>query len=448
MDWREKYKDKLITAEQAARIVKSGDRISMPFISKGLTVLSELAKRKDELENVTLIGSHPQAFPWLSENMEPHFYIKDTFSFKTTQIGIAEKWIDWVPHIFGLTDGIRQLEKDRAKCVQYADVFIGTIGPPNGNGNSSFGLDLYFTPSILRTAKTKICEIQPNNIWTCGDYVHLSEIDYLVEASPKELPGTFSVPITPPPREEAEMAEVIGANIASLVRDGDTIQVGTGTSSGAVWQFLDMKNDLGVDTELMLAEVIDLIKAGNVNGKRNNANPGKILLTATIPRKEDPKTPERLAFIDHNPIFEFRDVGWLCNVPRIASNDNMIAVNAAVAIDLLGQAVITHIGTTPISGGGGGVEYPIGTHYSKGGRSVLSLLSTAMGGTVSRIVPQLESGALVSIPCYYVDYLVTEYGVVNLDGRSNRERAEAVISVAHPMFQPELRKAAKQLFYP
>jgi 4-hydroxybutyrate CoA-transferase len=152
--------------------------------------------------------------------------------------------------------------------------------------------------------------------------------------------------------------------------------------------------------------------------------------------------------MDQNPDFELYDVSHICNVPRIASIDNMLSINTAIAIDLNGQAVISHLGPTPISGPGGQVEYTIGSHYSKGGRCFLTLLSTAKGGTVSRIVPQLVPGSVVLIPNIYVDYLVTEHGIVNLECKSDRERAEAIISVAHPDFQPDLRKAARKMFYP
>jgi len=162
----------------------------------------------------------------------------------------------------------------------------------------------------------------------------------------------------------------------------------------------------------------------------------------------DPSTPPALQFVDNNPMFEFRDISYIANVPRVASNDNLVAINAVMAIDLIGQAVIDSLGSVPLSGPGGQPEYLIGSHYSQGGRAISTITTTAKGGTISRIVPQLEKGAMVAIPSFYMDYLVTEYGVVNLENKSRRERAEAIISIAHPDFQPELRKAAKKLFWP
>jgi len=260
------------------------------------------------------------------------------------------------------------------------------------------------------------------------------------------MPAEVVVPV--PSAEEQEIAQVIGANAASLVNDGDSIEIGAGTAAEATIDFLGDKNELGIDSELTYVQIVDLVKRGVITGKRKNVDLGKVVNSCFWTYAEDPKVPEALEFITENPTFEFRDISTMCNVPRIASQDNMVAINSILAVDLLGQVVITHLGSTPISGPGGQVEYCIGAHYSKGGRSIAMLSSTALRGKVSRIIPKLEAGTAVMIPMVYLDYLVTEYGIANLDCKSRWERADALISVAHPDFQPELRTAAKEMFYP
>jgi 4-hydroxybutyrate CoA-transferase len=155
-----------------------------------------------------------------------------------------------------------------------------------------------------------------------------------------------------------------------------------------------------------------------------------------------------LEYVTENPQFEFRDISTQCNVARIASQNNMVAINNILSVDLLGQIVVTHLGSMPISGMGGQLDFCVGAHYSKGGRSISMLKSTALDGKVSRIVPVHEPGTVIGIPMFYLDYLVTEHGIVNLDCKSRRERAEAIISIAHPDFQPALKQATKEMFFP
>ncbi len=267
---------------------------------------------------------------------------------------------------------------------------------------------------------------------------------YSLTSPPEAVPPALSLPDP----TEWEQAQVIGALAADLVRDGDTIQIGIGTPSEAVMEFLGDKNGLGVYSELIFPQITQLMAQGVITGAERNRGRGKVTTACLWLSPDDPQARPAIDFVDRNRQLEFRDISYLCQVPRIAANRNMVSINTALAIDLLGQAVIDHIGPVPISGPGGQVEFCIGTHYSPGGRSITCLLSTARGGTVSRILPQLEPGTVVQLPLSYMDYLVTENGVVNLEGKSRRERAEAVISVAHPDFQPELHRAARQLFWP
>lgn len=448
MKWQEKYAEKVKTPEEAAELIKPGDKVVISMLLHPTSTCMALAKRKEELENVTILSHWGEDYPWFQPGWESSFQVQSAFITRPTREGHRDRRFDFVPSTFGLSDGLRHKEYLRGKIYPDADFFILKVTPPNKHGWCSFGHHVWYSYVAAKTAKTVIAEVDPNLIWTYGHQVHVSDLDYLVDgAQPFEV-GEIGQVLPTPPADEAEKVQVISAHIAELIRDGDNLEIGTGSPSEGVMEFLGTKNDLGIDSEMMYVQMIDLIKAGNITGKWNNIHPGKHVATCMFTYPGDPRVPPALDYMDQNPAFELYDVSYICNVPRIASIDNMVSINSAVGIDLNGQAVISHLGPTPISGPGGQVEYNIGAHYSKGGRSFLALLSTARGGTVSRIVPHFEPGTVVLIPNIYVDYLVTEYGVANLDCKSDRERAEAIISVAHPDFQPELRKAARKMFYP
>ena len=448
MNWQDKYADKIKTPEEAAELIKSGDKVVISMLLHPTSTCMALAKRRGELKGVTVLSHWHDDFPWFQPGWEDSFQVQSAFILRPAREGHREKRFDFVPSVFGLSDGLRHKESLRGKIYAEADVFILKVTPPNKHGWCSFGHHIWYSYVTAKSAKTVIAEVDPNLIWTYGNNIHVSELDYLVVgAQPFEV-GEIGQAFPTPPTKEMEAAQVIGAHIAELIRDGDTLEIGTGTAAEAVMEFLGTKNDLGIDSEMMYAQMIDLVKAGNITGKRVNIHPGKHVATCLWTYPGDPRVSHALDCMDQNPDFELYDVSYICNVPRIASVDNMVSINNALTIDLKGQVVISHLGPTPISGPGGQVEYTIGAHYSKGGRCLLTLLSTAKGGAVSRIVPQFEPGTVVLIPNIYVDYLVTEHGIVNLDCKSDRERAEAIISVAHPDFQAELRKAARKMFYP
>ncbi len=447
MIWNDNYKGKLVSAEEAVKVVKSGDRVGMPSFSPPRDLGLSLAARRNELRNVTLVSNWTQWFPWFQPGWEESFRVLVPFVLRQTREGVHERRLDFVPYLFGLENGWRQAGGTRKGNYPYTDVFMLKVTPPNKNGYCSFGHFPLYSPVAARTAKTVIAEVDPFMPWTFGECIHISQIDFLVEPQPKKKKEKPPLPI--PPEEEAGIASVIGSHVADLIRDGDTLQVGSGTASEACMEFLSTKNDLRVYSEVIFPQMIDLMKAGVIKGSNQHFLPEqKVICTGMVVYEADPKFREWLDYLDCNPAFDFRDVSRVCNVPDIAANDNMVTVNNALSIDLLGQIVVDYLGDVPLSGVGGQVEFTIGSHYSRGGKTITVLPSTAKGGTVSRIVPKFVAGTQVAIPGHYLDYLVTEYGVVNLEGKGRRERAEAIISVAHPDFQAELRQAAKSRFYP
>lgn len=453
MKWQDKYRDKLINASEAAELVTSGSDVLFAMMDQPKDIILKLSKRCGELENVTLTSHWVEDFPFLHPGRYPEmamaFRIKDPMTLRSTRDEVRNKRIDYKPTVFGLSNGERQECADRGRLYHYKDFFFFKLTPPDANGRCSFGPYCWYTPTACRTAKVKIAEIDPRLTWVCGEYVNLDDIDYLVEAPDVERSkGEENLGKTPPP-EEFEISQVIGANAASLINDGDTIQIGVGTAAEAIMAFMAEKNDLGIDSEVIYSQTIELVKRGVITGKRKTHDTGKVTAAnLQLYGYNEPVSLEALEYVRENPTFLFRDISTQCHVPRIASQENMVAINNILAVDLVGQVVITHLGPTPISGPGGQIDFCIGAHYSKGGRSISMLKSTALDGKVSRVVPQFEAGTVIMIPMVYLDYLVTEYGIVNLDCKSRRERAEAIISVAHPDFRDELRQAAKEMFYP
>lgn len=442
MDWKQRYSDKVISAEEAAKLIKSGDRVVFPISIKQSSIGAALANRAHELRGVTVTSIWGADYAWFRPGMEESFIVRDGCTTPFTYKAVKERQIDWIPMLPGLNSLDFDADPMRGRCVNFADVCVIHIPPPDETGNCSFGHNTWYQPNSAATAKMVIAEVDPTLTWVYGDFIHVSKLDYMVESAPS--PGKMASFGNMPQPADFEKAQVVASLAADLIKDGDTIQLGVGTVGELLCSFLGTRNDLGVDSELVLEGLINLVKQGIATGKKKNISKGKVITAASALLVSQ----DALNFLDHNPVFEFRDSSYVINPPRIASNDNMVACNSILGIDLLGQVNIDWVNGIPISGPGGNVEYNIGAHYSKGGRSISCLLSTALDNKVSRIVPQFERGNHVEIPMMYLDYLVTEYGVVNLSQKSRRQRAEAIISVAHPDFQPELRKAARQLFWP
>jgi 4-hydroxybutyrate CoA-transferase len=245
----------------------------------------------------------------------------------------------------------------------------------------------------------------------------------------------------PPPEAERGTLEVIGEFAASLIRDGDTVQMGIGGISESIGYFLMDKNDLGIHSEIMTVTHVELVKRGVATGQYKTLNKGKAVAAMVVGSAD-------LAFVNNNPAFELYSVLHTNSLLTIAAQNHQVAVNSTLAIDLTGQAAAEGFGPQMYSGIGGQMTFMMGAMYSKGGRSIMVLPATAKKGQVSRIVPMLEPGSTITTPRQYTDFVVTEFGIVNLQGKTQRQRAEALIDIAHPDFQPELKKAAHKMYWP
>ena len=311
---------------------------------------------------------------------------------------------------------------------------------PDHNGFVSLGGGVWDKKELIQSARTTIAQVSPDFIRTGGDnFVHLSEIDYLVELPDGEA---FRPPF--PDIELSEIVKTIASYVAPLIRDGDTIEVGAGSTSEALVQagIFDDRNDLGWHTERIPRGGVERVRRGIFNGKNKTLHKERAVATAVAFSREERD------FVHENPHFELYGVSYVNHLQTIMAHDNMVAINNALRMDLTGQAVADSFGPQMFTGTGGFPDYAIASVFAKNGRSIMVFPSTAAKGTVSRIVPLMEEGSFVTSPRQFTDYVVTEYGVAQLFGKSQRRRAEELINIAHPDFRPELEKEAKRLFWP
>ncbi len=434
--WQTRYKDKLISAAAAAKLVKSGDLVRLHIGRPPIPILDALAKRKGEVENVTVIQCYPlNNHPiWNEPGYDQSFNLIVDYVGAGCRQGMQKHYVDFMPVDY--PQYAKQMEEGRTNTWE-PDVFFGVVSPPDDKGYCSFGNALWYNKDVARNAKLFIAEVDPTFIRTHGDnWIHVSEIDHLVEET-----QAFSMGTPPPPEEERGTLEVIGEFAASLIHDGDTVQMGIGGISESIGYFLMDKNDLGIHSELMTVTHVELVKRGVANGKYKSMHKGKAVAAMVVGAAD-------LQFVDNNPAFELYSVLYTNAIPTIAAQNHQVAVNGTLAIDLTGQAAAESIGPQMYSGIGGQMAFMIGAMYAKGGRSIMVLPATAKKGQLSRIVPMLEPGSTLTTPRQYMDFVITEFGVVNLQGKTQRQRAEALISIAHTDFQPELRKQARKMFWP
>ena len=434
--WQHRYEDKVLSAEQAAGLVQSGQLVRLHIGKPPIPILNALAARNGALKDVTLIQCYPlHDHPiWNEAVYEESFNRIVDYVGAGCREGMKRHYVDFLP--LDYPQYAKQAEQGRTNTWN-ADVFYGVVSPPDEKGYCSFGSALWYNKDVARAAKRFVAEVDPSFIRTHGDnWIHVSEIDHLVEES---LPFPLGTP--PPPDEEQGTLEVIGEFASTLIRDGDTVQMGIGAISEAIGLFLTDRNDLGIHSEIMTASHVELVKRGVATGKYKTAHAGKAVAAMVVGGAD-------LEFVHDNPAFELYSVLYTNSLLTIAAQHHQVAVNSTLSMDLTGQAAAESLGPQMYSGIGGQMTFMMGAMYSPGGRSIMVLPSTARKGTLSRIVPTLEPGSTLTTPRQYADYVVTEFGIVNLQGKTQRQRAEALISIAHPDFQPELKNAARKTFWP
>ena len=442
MDWREEYKRKMVEPEEAVKIVKSGDYVVFGQ-PDSLALGMALANRADELEGVTIQASGGRDFPWLDRSWQEvypnSFILEIAYVLPMYRELISEKRGDFaISGLYGIPDASSRRRR--------ADVYMVQLSPPDEHGFCSFGASLWDKKELVKSSKIVLAEVNKNMIRTYGDnFVHVSEIDYFVEHTPTgRIPGTTDI-LGRRTTGPGEVEKMVGSYIVSLINDGDTLEMGVGGTAEWVALSEDLKNkhDLGWHSENTVRGIATLVKEGVINGKRKTLHPEKAVGTAV-----GGGTKEEMDFINMNPMFEIYSSEYVLDPRVIAAHDNMVAINSAIAVDLTGQIAAEAVGPVMISGVGGQLAFAIGTYLSKGGRNIIALPSIARGGTVSRIVPMLEPGTIVSVPRTFADIIVTEYGIARLKGKTQQERALELIGIAHPDFRTELKKQAQKLYWP
>ncbi len=430
MNWREEYRSRCMTASEAVKAVRSGDRVWIqPSCGTPKPLIDALVARAAELIDVELV--HMKTLgeaEYTKPQYEGHFRHRGLFLGDNVREAVAAGRADYTP-IF-----LSEIEALFENGSLPLDVVLMQVSPPDAHGFVSLSTTVDCTMTAARCAKTVIAEVNDRAPRTHGDTaIHVSKISAFVETSRPllELPTE--------PFSEVQMK--VGRNVASLIPDGATLQPGIGGISEAVLQCLQDKHDLGIHTEMCPDGVVDLMEAGIINGSRKSLHRGKAVAAFVL------GTQKIIDYIHENPSFEFRSISYVNDPFVIAQNDRMVAINSALQIDLTGQVCADSLGTRPYSGFGGQLDFIRGAARSRGGVPIIALLSTACRSAISRIVPVLEPGAGVVTSRADVHYVVTENGIAYLHGKTLRERAEALIAIADPRFQQELEDFALRAHY-
>ena len=427
-DWRIKYQHKLQDPRSALRNIKPGERI---FIGSGCAVpclliqtLEKIGKRlaDTEIMHILTVGDTP----YTNEEFCDNFRCNAFFIGENTRTAIADGRADYTP-VF-LSDLPHLFLSGRIPI----DVALIQVTPPDEHGSCSFGVSVDVVKSAAESAKTVIAEINPQMPRTLGDaLISIDQIDILVE---NDIPIPEIPPLPSPPDE---ITERIARNISGLIDDGATIQMGIGTIPAAITRFLKNKKNLGVHSEMISDGVVDLWKEGVITNRKKTIHQGKIITTFCI------GTKKLYDFVNNNPFVEFYPSEYVNNPYIISLNEKMVAINSALEVDLTGQVSSESLGYLFYSGIGGQADFMRGASKSRGGKPIIALPSTTKNETISHIVPHLKEAAGVVTSRGDVHYVVTEYGVAYLHGKSIRERAIALINIAHPKFRQKLLNFSK-----
>jgi acyl-CoA hydrolase/GNAT superfamily N-acetyltransferase len=429
-DWKIKYKDLIATPAKAVSMIGPGQRV---FVGTGCAqpevLVQALTSRADELPGTEIVHLLTQGeAPYTEKKLRENFRVNSFFIAENVRDVIQQGLGDYTPIFLSDIPGLF------VSGQIPLDVALIQITPPDERGICSLGISVDIVKSAAENAAMVIAQVNPRMPRTTGDCtLHVEDIDVLV---------AVDLPILEYHEPKAdETTQKIGENVASLIEDGATIELGIGHSSHAVMEFLYDKKDLGLHTEMISDSIVGLIEAGVVTGNRKSLDPGKHVVSFCM------GTDTLYKFVNNNPAFSFRPTEYV-NDPFVISQQNrMVAVNGATEVDLTGQVCADSVGTKFFSGIGGQVDFNRGAARSSGGKAIIALPSTAEGGKKSRIVTLLTPGSGVVTTRGDVHYVVTEHGAAYLHGKSIEERAIALISIAHPDFREQLLKEAIQANY-
>ncbi len=427
MSWLDQYRGKLLSAQDAVQFIKSGDQVyyggnaAIP-----LALVRALAERRSELDNVQLshvllMGDDPLSRP----EMEGHFRHNSLFVGPADRDAVNTGRADYVP-IF-----LHRIPKLFEQGIIRLDVAMVMVSPPDEHGFMSFGVETLATRAACAHARKVVVQVNEAMPRVLGDsFIHASRVDGIVEVT-EPLPVLESNPVS-------DVERKIGAHIREMLDDGCTLQMGIGGVPDAVYEMADGLKDLGIHTEMLSDGAMRAIERGIVTGQKKTLHPGKAVITFALGSRT------LYDYVDNNPFIEAHPVDYVNDPFIVSRNDNMVAVNSAIEVDLTGQVCSDSIGARIYSGFGGQVNFIRGAAHSKGGKPIIALPSTARKGTRSRIVAFLQPGAGVVTTRADVHYVVTEHGVAHLFGKNLRERVEALVEVADPRFRDDLIRSAKE----
>ncbi len=429
--WNSIFQQRTTTPEEAVRSIQPGQRCfltgncSVP--QKVMKALVEYAPNLHDVEivQVLTIGNADYVKP----GMEEYLRVNTLFISDNVRLAVNEGRADFTPMF------LSEIPK-AFKTVLPVDVALIQVSPPDDHGYCSFGVEVGVTKAAAQAARIVIAEVNQQMPRTLGDsFIHVSKITHAIPVDyklPEMQMGSTS-----------EIAVQIAKHIAALIPDGATLQTGIGAIPDAVLHQLGGHKDLGIHTELFADGVIDLVERGVINGERKSIHHGKIVAGFLL------GTQRLYSFADDNPIIELHPTEYVNDPFVISQNDRMVAINSAIEIDLTGQVCADSIGPRLYSGVGGQVDFIYGASRSNGGLPIIALPSSALikGQNTSKIVPLLKHGAGVVTTRNHVRFIVTEYGVADLYGKNIRQRARALINIAHPEFREELERQAKEFKY-
>ncbi len=431
--WVKRYNAKLVSADEAVKVIKSNDKIIVqPGCAAPLQIIDAMVRRKEDLCNVEIyhilvVGDLPYTKP----EMEKHFRHKAFFIGPNARTAVNEGRAEFIP-IF-----LSEVTLLFKRGVITADVAMIHVSPPDEHGFCSYGIDVGNIKTPAEKAKCVIAQVNKHMPRSLGNsFIHVNKLDYIVEVDEplKELPQVDPDAAL----SQLEIYDNIGRYVAEMIEDGSTLQMGIGAIPDAVLKYLHNKKDLGIHTEMFSDGLIELIEEGVVNGEKKTLHPGKIIAGFVL------GTKRAYNFIDNNPVFEFHPQEYVNDPFLIAKNNKMVAINSAIEIDLTGQVCADSIGTKFFSGIGGQVDFVRGAAHSEGGKPIIALPAATKDLKFSKIVPTLKPGAGVVTSRGDVHYVVTEYGVAYLFGKTIQERARALINISHPAFRDELTEYAKK----
>jgi acyl-CoA hydrolase len=422
------YQQKRMTAADAVRLVRNGDTIIVPTgVGEPPTLLTALSEQRRDFSGVKISQILAmRKYAYIDPQTVEHVRHAAFFFGGATRAGGQEGWIDFIPNYF--SEIPHQIERGQIA----ADVVFSMASPMDAHGFFSLSLGADYTMAAVAKARCVVLEVNPNVPFAFGNcHVHISQVTALVEdAQPVMEVGLPKI---------GPVQEAIGKYVADMIDDGSTLQIGYGGIPDAVVMQLTHKHDLGIHTEMIGDGILTLVESGAITNRRKNYLPGKTIATFAL------GSQKLYRFMDRNPGLEIHPVSFT-NDPYLAGqNDNLVAINATLQIDFQGQCGSESLGHSPYSGTGGQADFVRAANRSRGGKAFIVVPSTAKNDTISRIVPTLTPGTHVTTSKNDINYVVTEYGVAQLRGKSMKQRTLELIGIAHPNFRPELTEQAKRM---